>query len=190
MARAARLAEAGSWHALGVYRIRLASPDDATVLLVLQHRLDAQSPFMLLEPGEREQAPDVLRARLQAQRGAASFDLVAEDEESGRVAGWLSVEVLPFRRARHTGYLVIGVDAAAAGRGIGRGLLAAAEREASGRELRRLELTVMTDNLRALGLYLRSGFRVEGLRHRALQRDGTAIDEYYMGKLLPGQDGT
>ena len=41
-----------SWHALGVYWIRLASLDDATALLALQHRLDAQSPFMLLEPGE------------------------------------------------------------------------------------------------------------------------------------------
>ena len=49
------------------------------------------------------------------------------------MVGWLSVEVLPFRRARHSGYLVIGVDAAAAGRGLGRDLLAAAEREASGR---------------------------------------------------------
>ncbi len=186
----ARLAGAEWWHARDVYRIRLASPDDATVLLALQHRLDAQSPFMLLEPGEREQAPDRLRARLQAQGGAASFDLIAEDEESGRVVGWVSVEVLPFRRARHSGYLVIGVDTAAAGHGIGRDLLAAAEREASGRGLRRLELTVMTDNLRALGLYLRSGFRVEGLRHRALQRDGTATDEYYMGKLLPGRNGT
>jgi ribosomal protein S18 acetylase RimI-like enzyme len=103
---------------------------------------------------------------------------------------WLSVEVLPFRRARHTGSLVIGVDAAAAGRGIGRDLLAAAEREASARGLRRLELTVMTDNLRALGLYLRSGFRVEGLRQRAVQRGGTGIDEYYMGKLLLHPDGT
>jgi RimJ/RimL family protein N-acetyltransferase len=173
-----------------VYRIRLASLDDATALLALQHRLDAQSPFMLLEPGEREQVPAQLRARLHAQARGASFDLIAEDEESGRAVGWLSVEVLPFRRARYTGYLVIGVDTAAAGRGIGRGLLAAAEREASARELRRLELTVMTGNLRALGLYLRSGFRVEGLRHRALVRDGTAIDEYYMGKLLPHQDGT
>jgi L-amino acid N-acyltransferase YncA len=78
-----------------------------------------------------------LRARLHAQARAASFDLIAEDEESGRAVGWRSVEVLPFRRARHTGHLVIGVDKAAAGRGIGRGLLAAAEREASGRELRR-----------------------------------------------------
>jgi ribosomal protein S18 acetylase RimI-like enzyme len=99
------------------------------------------------------------------------------------------VEVLPFRRVRHSGYLVIGVDAAAAGRGLGRDLLAAAEREASGRGLRRLELTVMTGNLRAVGLYLRSGFGVEGLRRRALLRGGAAVDEYYMGKLLPGPDG-
>jgi RimJ/RimL family protein N-acetyltransferase len=48
----------------------------------------------------------------------------------------------------------------------------------------------MTDNLRALGLYLRSGFQVEGLRRRALQRNGTEIDEYYMGKLLPDRNGT
>ena len=86
--------------------------------------------------------------------------------------------------------LVIGVDTAAAGRGVGRDLLAAAECEASDRGLSRLELTVMTDNLRALGLYLRGGFRVEGLRHRALVRDGTAVDEYYMAKLLPDQNGT
>lgn len=166
-------------------RIRLASQDDAASLLDLQHRLDAQSSFMLLEPDEREHSPDLLRARLQAQGAAGSFDLIAEDDEPGRLAGWLSAQVSPFRRARHTGHLVIGVDAAAAGRGIGGDLLAAAEREASERGLRRLELTVMTENLRALSLYLRSGFLVEGLRYRALVRDGAAIDEYYMGKLLP-----
>jgi hypothetical protein len=57
----------------------------------------------------------------------------------------------------------MGMDAAVVGRGIGRDLLAAAEqegrkegrKEGRGRGLRRLELMVMTDNLRALGLYLR-----------------------------------
>jgi RimJ/RimL family protein N-acetyltransferase len=167
-----------------MHSIRLAHPDDAAALLGLQHRLDAQSPFMLLEPGEREQAPGRLRARLQDQGKTGSFDLVAEDEP-GRLGGWLSVEVLPFRRAAQTGYLVIGVDAAEAGHGIGRDLLVAAAQEACGRGLCRLELTVMADNLRALGLYLRSGFQVEGLRRHALVRDGSVIDEYYMGKLLP-----
>jgi hypothetical protein len=42
----------------------------------------------------------------------------------------------------------------------------------------------MTGNLRVLGLYLRSGLRVEGLRHRAVQLAGTAIDEYDTGQLL------
>jgi ribosomal protein S18 acetylase RimI-like enzyme len=171
----------------GVEGIRLASPLDAEPLLALQHRLDAQSSSMLLEPGEREQDPEPLRTRLAAQnRTSGSFDLVADgpDGLAGWLAGWLEVQVLPYRRAQHTGYLVIGVDAAAAGRGIGTALLAEAAAEAIKRGLLRLELTVMTDNLRAVGLYLRSGFQVEGVRRQALHRDGTAVDEYYMGRLL------
>jgi hypothetical protein len=50
-----------------------------------------------------------------------------------------------------------------------------------GRGLRRLKLTVMTDDFRTLGLYLRGGFKVGGLRRQALVRDGSVIDEYYMG---------
>jgi ribosomal protein S18 acetylase RimI-like enzyme len=171
-----------------MHQIRLAGPEDAGALLALQHRLDGQSEFMLLEPGEREQSPARLRDRLLAQGRAGGFDLVAEGEDGNGdgLAGWLSVEVLPFRRARRAGYLVLGVDVAAAGRGLGRSLLAAAEHEAAGRGLRRLELTVMTGNLRALGLYLRCGFQVEGLRRQALVRGTTLIDEYYMGKLLAG----
>jgi hypothetical protein len=95
-----------------MHQIRLAGPEDAGALLDLQHRLDGQSEFMLLEPGEREQSPARLRDRLLTQGQAG--------------------------------------------------------------------------NLRALGLYLRCGFQVEGLRRQALVRGTTLIDEYYMGKLLAG----
>jgi RimJ/RimL family protein N-acetyltransferase len=170
-----------------MHQIRLARPADAAALLALQHRLDTQSSFMLLEPGEREQTPGRLRDRLRGQGAMGSFDLVAATAD--RLAGWLTVEVLPVRRASRTGYVVMGVDADAAGRGIGSGLLAAADQQARHRGLQRLELTVMADNLRALGLYLRGGFQVEGLRRQALARDGAVVDEYYMGRLLPPQDG-
>jgi RimJ/RimL family protein N-acetyltransferase len=43
----------------------------------------------------------------------------------------------------------------------------------------------MTDNLRALGLHLRAGFEVEGLRRQPLLRDGAIVDEYYTRRLLP-----
>jgi RimJ/RimL family protein N-acetyltransferase len=46
----------------------------------------------------------------------------------------------------------------------------------------------MTDNLRALRLYLRADIQVEGLRRQALdRRDGAMMDEYYMGRLIPHQ---
>ena len=52
-----------------MHPIRLAGPQDAGALLDLQHRLAAQSEFMLFEPGEREQDPARLRDRLLATDG-------------------------------------------------------------------------------------------------------------------------
>jgi hypothetical protein len=61
---------------LPMENIRLAGPQDADALLALQHRLDAQSSFMLLEPGEREREPGRLHARLVTQGEAGSFGQV------------------------------------------------------------------------------------------------------------------
>jgi RimJ/RimL family protein N-acetyltransferase len=167
--------------------VRLAVPADAPLLLDLQMRLDEQTPFMLVSPGERPHDCAALAQRLHGQDGqdgTGSFDLVAECGDEGSLVGWLGVEVAPYRRARHTGYVVLGVEAAACGQGIGSALLLAAEAEALRRDLRRLELTVMSDNTRALELYLRNGYEREGLRRQALWRDGTPVDEYYMARLL------
>jgi len=171
--------------------IRLAVPDDAAALLALQQRLDRQSAFMLLEPDERQASPDPVRLRLASQTEQGSFDLVAPVAGDDRglvvvaVAGWLAVEVMAYRRAAHGGYVVLGVDAQHSGRGLGGALLEAAAQESTRRGLTRLELTVMSDNLRALGLYLRHGYQVEGLRRQALRRGGTLVDEYLMARLLP-----
>ncbi|HYJ68071.1 MAG TPA: GNAT family N-acetyltransferase [Nocardioidaceae bacterium] len=78
----------------------------------------------------------------------------------------------------------MGVDTSGSGRGIGAALLGEGVAEARRRGLRRLELTVMTDNLRAIGLYLRGGFQIEGCRRQPLLRDGIVVDEYYMARLL------
>ena len=169
--------------------IRMATGSDKDALLDLQRRLDAQSSYMLLEPGERDPDPTSLQRRLDAQREMGSFDLVSTDgdKDGPPYVGWLAVDVAPYHRAAHLGYLVLGVDADAAGRGVGGALTAAAVAEASRRRLRRLELTVMTDNLRAIALYLRQGFEVEGLRRHAILRDREMVDEYYMSRLLPEQ---
>jgi RimJ/RimL family protein N-acetyltransferase len=156
-----------------VTTIRPVSKGDANALLALQHALDTESEFMLLEPGERE--PRELP-------GAPSSLIVAEGNDE--LAGYVEVSVLPYARAASTGYVVMGVRTAYAGQGIGKALLTAARDEAVERGLRRLELTVMTHNTRALNLYLNCGFEVEGLRRDALTVGGVIRSEYYMGLLL------
>ena len=89
------------------------------------------------------------------------------------------------RRNRTTACLVMGVLAEASGRGLGTGLLSEAKHWAAAHGVHRLELTVMAHNQRAIGLYQRTGFSVEGRRSECLLIDGQFIDELYMAMVLP-----
>src|SRR5262249_6051140 len=152
--------------------------------------LDDESRFMLLSPSERGADPAPLRERLAAiETGADPSYLLVAAEES-ELAGYVDVAVLSYRRARRTRYLVMGVRAERQGQGIGKALLNAAAEQGEQRGLWRLELTVMEHNRAALALYLACGFQVEGRRRAAIDQDGTAITEYYMGRLLSGGSRT
>ncbi|WP_329519144.1 GNAT family N-acetyltransferase [Spirillospora sp. NBC_01491] len=167
--------------------VRLAVPGDAAALLGLQHVLDDESRFMLFEPDERDHDPARLRHRLEAQAGGTdpSYTFVADAEGTDEaLAGYVGVTVSPLVRSRRTGYVVMGVRASHARRGIGRALLGAAAEAARRRGLRRLELVVMTHNHAALNLYLTCGFVVEGLRRSGLEIDGRPVDQYHMGLLF------
>lgn len=136
---------------------------------------------MLLESGERELDAERLRTRL-SDAANPSYTLIAFS--NGAAAGYVDVGTAPYARARATGHVVIGVAATHAGQGIGRALLVAAREQALIRGLRRLELTVMEHNRRALNLYLTCGYQIEGLRRDVLTVDGKPVSEYYMALLL------
>ena len=167
-------------------QIRVAGPRDAAALLRLKQRLDQETSFMLLEPGERDTRVDRLAAELDdiAQSGNSAV-IVAESV--GELTGYVEVRGGAFRRNRATGYLVIGVLAQASGHGVGTELLAEAKRWAVAHGLHRIELTVMADNQRAIGLYERLGFTVEGRRTQCLLVGGRFADELYMAVILPGR---
>ena len=48
----------------------------------------------------------------------------------------------------------------------------------------RLELTVMKHNERAINLYKKIGYKVEGVREKSVVVDGDHVDEYYMAKII------
>ena len=49
--------------------------------------------------------------------------------------------------------------------------------------IRRVELDVYTDNLRAVHLYKKFGFEIEGVRRSLAFRDGEYVDAYHMARL-------
>ncbi len=48
----------------------------------------------------------------------------------------------------------------------------------------KIELNVETDNERAINFYKKLGFEIEGIRKKALNREGDFIDNYFMAKML------
>lgn len=165
--------------------IRAASPSDAPAFLELCLALDAETEFMMLEPGERttspEQQAEILRG-LAADPG--SHLLVAES--GARLVGFVAAHGGRCRRAAHKAHVVLGVLQSESGRGLGTRLLAELEAWAERAGLRRLGLTVMAHNERAVALYLRRGFLVEGTIRDSLCVDGRFVDELSMAKLLAG----
>ena len=167
-------------------RIRTARPYDAAALLDLKRQLDEETAFMMYEPGERDSSVrDLARELAGAGRSPNSVVLLAELGD--QLAGYVELTGGSFRRSRATAYLVIGVRACAAGRGIGTGLLRHARDWAAAHGLHRLELTVMAHNARAIALYERMGFSVEGRRSECLVVDGQFIDELTMAAILPSR---
>ena len=165
-------------------RLRIAGPADAETLLRLKQRLDQETSFMLLEPGERDTSAAAL-ARHLGSVAQSGNSVVIVAETGGELAGYIELTGGTFHRNQATAYVVIGVLAAAGGKGVGRGLLEEAKRWAVAHGVHRLELTVMAHNHRAIRLYERTGFSIEGRRSECLLIDGQFIDELYMAMVLP-----
>jgi putative acetyltransferase len=104
----------------------------------------------------------------------------------GKVIGWASLHPAEQRRRAHAASIGMGVHDAYAGRGAGRALLAALLEQADRwLNFSRIELTVWSDNARAIALYERAGFAREGVLRSYAFRDGAYVDALTMARLRP-----
>lgn len=103
----------------------------------------------------------------------------------GKVIGTLGLMRGEGRRG-HSATLGMAVHDAYAGRGAGTALMAAIMEQADRwLNIRRLELSVWTDNVRAIALYERFGFEHEGVLRSYAWRDGAYADAASMARLRP-----
>ena len=133
-----------------------------------------ETEYLSREPDEVTLTLDQQRQRI-LDRTAAEREVLLVAVIEGRIVGSLGFGSRGLARFRHTGELGISVLEAFWGRGIGSALLSALCDWADLVGLVRLSLLVTVDNVRAIRLYERFGFTIEG-RHR---RDAKLSDGYH-----------
>jgi putative acetyltransferase len=104
-----------------------------------------------------------------------------------KIVGSAGLHPMEGRRRAHVATIGMAVHDAYAGRGVGTVLLAAVLEVADKwLNFKRIELTVWSDNTRAIGLYERAGFEREGVLRRYAWRDGDYADAIAMARLRGG----
>jgi RimJ/RimL family protein N-acetyltransferase len=166
--------------------IREGQPDDAGAIVSLFQRLYSETSFLLYEPNE--QVPKVEDyARRIADAGKAESGVMYLARIDGETVGVIFGNRGAARRNRHALFLVLGVLQAYWNRRVGQSLLRAMEHWVRTKGLHRLELTVQKRNTRAVALYERAGFQVEGTKRHSLIVNGEYLDEWLMSKLIDVQ---
>ena len=156
--------------------IRALEPSDADDFCALLNAPLAQSMTAGLPYFSREQARQML-----ANPPESFYALAAVVD--GRVVGSCSLR-LGARRQRHLGQIGISVRDDYAGQGIGSALMAAViDLAENWLGLTRLELQVYTDNARAIQLYEKFGFQIEGTMRRQALSDGAYVDAHFMARI-------
>ncbi len=99
-------------------KIREIQLDDAQAMLELNKRLDEETKFMMLEPGERDPSVEAQANRIRGfieKRNHQLFVAQAEDE----LVGYIAVMGGPYQRNSHKANMVIGILRNHTGRGLG-----------------------------------------------------------------------
>lgn len=159
--------------------VRRAAISDAGELVALRRALFRETSLMLWEPAEfvATAADEEQFIRRLAGRTNCLLLLALDD---GQAVGFLAALGGERNRLRHSALLALGVLRAYWSQGVASRMLRDVISWAPGAGIKRLELTVHTANVRAVNLYQRCGFDIEGTRRSSMLVDGVYTDEYLM----------
>lgn len=163
--------------------LRSAAADDAREMLRLLTETAGESDFLLRYPDETGMTEDAERDYL-SNVAASPNALMLVAEADGRLIASGALSPCGSRcKIRHRAGLSIAVSAAYWGQGLGSAIFAALLACAKDAGYTLLELGVMADNVRAVALYEKFGFRVYGTYEKAFRmRDGSYKTELLMSR--------
>ncbi|HQE91438.1 MAG TPA: GNAT family protein [Anaerolineae bacterium] len=161
--------------------IREATAEDAHAVLDYVQAISSESDFLTFGPGEFDLTE------------AQEMDFLCKCRESDNqlyIVGWVAdqiVSTLSFSaghrpRVRHSGEFGLSVRKPYWGLGIGSFMLdALIDWARTGQIIKKINLHTRTDNQRAIALYMRKGFVIEGTIRKGIFLHGEYFDHYWMG---------
>jgi len=162
---------------------------DAPAVFALSRAIVADRRGVVLDDDELslERTEAALQRHLDAGPDALVLGaLRASPDGALALLGTVDVHRHPLRRLRHGAVLTIGVHPAAQGQGLGRRLMRAALGWADAAGIARVELFVLADNARAIGLYTSLGFVEEGRRRGFCAADDGGWVDHLVMAVHPG----
>lgn len=150
--------------------------------LHLRKEIEGEAKHLPGSGGDRKDPIVFTLLRLLANRKHAKTFLAKVD---GCYVGYITMVFARFRKFRGNAYIAtVSIKAEHRSKGIGTHLMSVAESFAKQRGIRRLELEVFSKNTKAVALYERLGYTVEGRKHNAVEGVDGLDDVLFMAKLL------
>lgn len=165
--------------------VKEADLEDAGALAQALKEVAIETSFLTRDDDSDEMTEDQA-SQFIASKGQLPNNLCLVAKLGNEVIGVLNIAGSSFTRTEHIGDLFIAVRKPYWGQGIGQVLMeeAISWAQHSG-IIRRLELTVQKRNEKAVYLYQKFGFEIEGLKKRgAKTKKGEFLDVYLMGRLI------
>lgn len=160
-----------------VWAVRRAEPDDAAGLRALYAESDVYGNTL------QTPLPSVEQWRKNLNEWAGNT-LVAE--AGGQIVGHCGLHGNTRPRNQHVAFIGLSVLPSWQRRGVGTSLMKAMLDLADNwLGILRVELQVYTDNHRAIALYQKFGFEIEGTLRSNVLRQGQYVDSYIMARLHP-----
>ncbi len=105
--------------------------------------------------------------------------------QSGEIIGYLSLAFGKHREFKGNAYFInAAVKESERGKGVGTSLFRAVENYSQSRGTRRVEFEVFGQNTGALKLYKQLGYEVEGVKRKAVEKNGEYDDLILLAKFL------
>lgn len=192
------------------YTIRPLERRDASGILTLDHALAEADQGVVKLPSELPSSTEEMQRSLRSwfSTGSESAEIGDHTNRKGGtkktasqngaywvaaacragtvpILGAAEIRRLPLLRIAHGGMFSLGVHPQHQGVGIGSALVERALAWATTQGLMRVELNVLADNTRAISLYERFGFSVEGRRRGFFRRHNQFEDDLIMAWVSP-----